>query len=77
MADEFEKNFQRHREAQRASQNELSKSDGTDQPELIDKAKINNRVVPPDEDEEEDDPEDEHVNQNQTENTFSQLNNAN
>ena len=64
MADEFEKNFQRHREAQRVSQNELNKSEGTDLPDLIDKAKLNNRVVPPDEDEEDEDPEDEEVNQN-------------
>ena len=76
MADEFEKNFQRHREAQRASQNEF-KSEGTDLPELIDKAKLNNRVVPPDEGEDDEDPEDETVNHNQTENTFSQRNNAN
>ena len=34
-------------------------------------------MVPPDDDEEEEDPEDEQVNQNQTENTFSQINNAN
>ena len=40
-------------------------------PELIDKAKLNNRVVPPDEEEDDEDPEDEEVNQNQTENTFS------
>ena len=78
MADEFEKNFQRHREAQRASQNELANSDGTDLPELIDKAKQNNRVVPPDEEEDVDeDAEDEEVNQDKTDNTFSQLNNAN
>ena len=57
LADDFEKNFQAHREAFRNSQPEpsaLVADDKSGFPDFVEKAALNNRVVPKDEEEDED-----------------------
>ena len=56
MADEFEKNFQKHREAFRSSQavDPEPSDEQTEMPDFVDKAAMNDRVVPKDDEEEDD-----------------------